>query len=127
MVVDTTTRIKSGIAGLDEILHGGFLPGRAYLVTGGPGTGKTIFGLQFLMAGPPRSSALFISFTETEKHLREHAASLSIRTESVEFLDLTAEADVFTEVLSYDIFSPSEVEREPISTSIRSRIDELSP
>lgn len=39
-------RIQSGIAGLDQILHGGFLKGGSYLILGVPGTGKTIFANQ---------------------------------------------------------------------------------
>jgi len=34
-------RLSTGILGLDQILHGGLIPGRAYLVRGRPGTGKT--------------------------------------------------------------------------------------
>lgn len=44
-------RVASGIAGLDEMLSGGFPPGHVVLVTGLPGTGKTCFGLQFLAHG----------------------------------------------------------------------------
>ncbi|MDF2693591.1 MAG: putative circadian clock protein KaiC, partial [Labilithrix sp.] len=44
-------RLSTGVAGLDEALHGGLLPGRTYVVRGGPGTGKTILGLHFLTAG----------------------------------------------------------------------------
>lgn len=39
-------RIKSGITGIDRIT-GGFPKGRSILITGEPGSGKTIFGLQF--------------------------------------------------------------------------------
>ena len=44
-------RIKTGISGLDELLEGGFPEGSSVLVSGGPGTGKTIFCLQYLYAG----------------------------------------------------------------------------
>ncbi len=44
-------RISTGIAGLDALLHGGYLRGRTYLVTGDTGTGKTIACLQFLLNG----------------------------------------------------------------------------
>ena len=45
------TLISSGISGLDALLGGGFPSGRAYLIKGTPGTGKTIFGVQFLYNG----------------------------------------------------------------------------
>src|SRR5438094_4409143 len=105
MSVETATRIVSGVTGLDQILHGGFLPGRAYLVTGPPGSGKTLFGLHFLAAGSSRT--LFVSFTETEQHLREDAEATGIQVGGVAFLDLTPEADLFSKAQAYDIFTPA--------------------
>jgi circadian clock protein KaiC len=40
------TRVPSGVAGLDEILRGGFFGGGLYIVEGPPGAGKTILGNQ---------------------------------------------------------------------------------
>jgi circadian clock protein KaiC len=44
-------RLKTGIPGLDEMLHGGLLARTATLVEGAPGTGKTTFGMQFIYNG----------------------------------------------------------------------------
>ena len=44
-------RVKTGVAGLDEMLGGGFLPQTANLVEGAPGTGKTTLGMQFIYSG----------------------------------------------------------------------------
>ncbi|MDI6806700.1 MAG: ATPase domain-containing protein, partial [Candidatus Aenigmarchaeota archaeon] len=44
-------RIKSGINGLDKLIEGGFPEGSVILVSGAPGTGKTLFGLQFIYQG----------------------------------------------------------------------------
>ncbi|RLE78972.1 MAG: KaiC domain-containing protein [Thermoprotei archaeon] len=44
-------RIRSGIPGLDEILHGGIPFRNVVLLSGGPGTGKSIFGQQFIYYG----------------------------------------------------------------------------
>ena len=41
-------KVLTGIPGLDEMLEGGIPQGRTCLLLGGPGTGKTLFGLQFL-------------------------------------------------------------------------------
>ncbi len=43
--------VSTGIEGLDDILGGGLLRGRTYLVTGETGTGKTLFSLTFLVGG----------------------------------------------------------------------------
>src|SRR2546423_10792035 len=44
-------RTSTGVAGLDGLIDGGFPSQRAILLRGQPGTGKTLFGLQFLMDG----------------------------------------------------------------------------
>ncbi|MBN1953911.1 MAG: ATPase [Anaerolineae bacterium] len=44
-------RVTTGIAGLDDMLQGGFVPNTAILVEGAPGTGKTTFGMQFIHHG----------------------------------------------------------------------------
>ncbi|MCD6372449.1 MAG: AAA family ATPase [Thermococcus sp.] len=47
----TWGRIRSGVPGFDELIEGGLIPGKAYLVTGPPGSGKTTFAMQFLVEG----------------------------------------------------------------------------
>lgn len=44
-------RVKTGIPGMDEILHGGIPKRNIVLLAGGPGTGKSIFGQQYLWNG----------------------------------------------------------------------------
>ena len=53
-------RVSTGVAELDEILNGGFLPRRAYLVRGDPGCGKTTLGMHFLHAGAQRQEATLL-------------------------------------------------------------------
>jgi circadian clock protein KaiC len=61
-----TKRVQTGVPGLDEMLHGGFLEGSAVLVQGAPGTGKTTLGLQFLHTGIVKEDepGLLITFEE---------------------------------------------------------------
>jgi circadian clock protein KaiC len=71
-----TVKAKSGIEGLDEILSGGFTRGHLFLIEGAPGTGKTTVALQFLMEGARAGEkCLYITLSETERELRESAAS----------------------------------------------------
>ena len=44
-------RLSLGITGLNEVIGGGLISQRSYLVRGGPGTGKTTLGFHFLAAG----------------------------------------------------------------------------
>ena len=68
----SSPRITTAIPGLEKILYGGFLPGRSYLVSGGPGTGKTTLGLQYL-ASSSDGNGLLISLGESERNLRADA------------------------------------------------------
>ena len=50
-IQSTLQKVPSGINGLDEITGGGLPAGRPTLVCGGPGSGKTLVGLSFLVNG----------------------------------------------------------------------------
>ena len=70
-------KVATGIDGFDEITGGGLPQGRPTLVCGGPGCGKTLFALQFLVHGAARGeSGVFVTFEETEEDLLKNAASL---------------------------------------------------
>lgn len=64
-------RIPTGIPGLDGLMEGGFVKGSTVLVSGGTGTGKTIFSLQYLWEGvnKHKESALHITFEETQDEI----------------------------------------------------------
>ena len=117
-------RVSTGIQGLDYILRGGLLSGRVYLVHGEPGTGKTTLGLHFVSSG---EGGLLITFAQSADHLRADAASLGLNLDNVRILDLTPPPETFVEMQAYDIFSPAEVEREPISLQISKTIQETQP
>lgn len=68
----------SGIAGFDEITGGGLPTGRPSLVCGGPGCGKTLFAMQFLVNGALLfdEPGVFMSFEENVEELTANVASL---------------------------------------------------
>ncbi len=51
IALEEDDRCPTGISGLDEVIGGGFPRGRTILLTGACGTGKTIFGVQYLFNG----------------------------------------------------------------------------
>lgn len=67
--VDTETRVASGIPGFDEMLEGGFPAGSLITLAGRPGTGKTIFGSQFLYNGAKeyKEPGMYVSMLEGRK------------------------------------------------------------
>ena len=67
-------RVTTGVPGLDALIGGGFPAHRVVLVYGDIGTGKTTFGLQFLMDGAARGEAgLLVSVDEKPRHVLEDA------------------------------------------------------
>ncbi len=68
-------RIKTGIEGLDNLIDGGFPKGSFAVVTGGPGTGKTILALQFLANGAQKydEKGLFITVEQSAEDVVSQA------------------------------------------------------
>lgn len=66
-------RVTSGINGFDQMAEGGFKKGTVNLVSGGAGSGKTIFGIQFLVDGLEKHNepGIYITFEEKKNKLFE--------------------------------------------------------
>ena len=71
-------KTQSGIRGLDEITFGGLPKGRPTLIAGGPGSGKTLMSMEFLVRGAIdyNEPGLFMAFEETAEELAQNVASL---------------------------------------------------
>jgi KaiC/GvpD/RAD55 family RecA-like ATPase len=69
------TRTKTGIKGLDEMIGGGIVEGSTVLLSGQSGSGKTIFGLQFLYNGITKynESGVFVTLETRPNELRAEA------------------------------------------------------
>jgi circadian clock protein KaiC len=58
-------RVKTGIADLDEMLRGGFMPGDAVMLAGSAGMGKTTLALQYLVNGVKLGEpGIYVTFEE---------------------------------------------------------------
>jgi circadian clock protein KaiC len=71
-------KTPTGINGLDEITNGGLPKGRPTLVCGGPGSGKTLFGIEFVVNGAVKydEPGVIITFEEKGEELATNVASL---------------------------------------------------
>ena len=71
-------RIKSGIRGLDELIEGGFPKNSTILISGGPGTGKTLFSLQFLVQGASKYNepGVYISLEEDPQRIISYTTAI---------------------------------------------------
>src|SRR5882757_1493185 len=90
-------KAATGIQGLDEITGGGLPRGRPTLVSGGAGSGKTLFGLEFLVRGATEydEPGVFMSFEESIPDLTKNVASLGFDLDR-----LVAEKKLFVDHVS---------------------------
>ncbi|MGZ6667788.1 MAG: circadian clock protein KaiC [Solirubrobacteraceae bacterium] len=77
-VLDALSKAPTGIPGLDEVTDGGLPRGRTTLLCGGPGCGKTLMALQFLVRGAVDGGepGVFVAFEESPAELAQNVASL---------------------------------------------------
>jgi len=79
-------KIKTGINGLDEITEGGLPEGRPTLVCGGPGCGKTLLAMEFVVKGAAlyNEPGVFMAFEEKAEELTANVASLGFDLEKLQ-------------------------------------------
>lgn len=99
--VNSSGKAATGIAGFDEITGGGLPAGRTTLLAGGPGSGKTIFALQFLVQGAHDDAepGIFVAFEESAQRIAANAESFgwklaALRKKQLFFLDAQPMADL---------------------------------
>jgi circadian clock protein KaiC len=121
-------RLQSGIAGLDDILHGGFPQGHLYLIEGDPGTGKTTLALQFLLEGIRNGeTVLYVTLSESRGELEQVATSHGWSTEGLGIFEMIPPDDDLTPESQYTVFHPSEVELADTIAAILGKVDEVKP
>jgi circadian clock protein KaiC len=84
-IPSSTSRVKSGVPGLDQRAGGGFLKGSTTILAGASGAGKTTFGFQFALQGVrDGKKSIFCSLEESPDEIRVMAKSLGINVEDLE-------------------------------------------
>jgi circadian clock protein KaiC len=121
-------RSKMGIAGIDEILHGGLIPARLYLVDGNPGAGKTTLALQFLREGVRQGEGcLYVTLSETAEELRAGADSHGWSLEGIEIVELIADESEFDGESQLTMFHPSEIDLTETTRKVLEAIERIKP
>lgn len=125
MTVDV---VHSGVAGLDEILGGGFPARRLYLVQGTPGAGKTTLGLQFLLEGAARGEqGLYITLSETREELEAVASSHGWSLDAITLYELAPRGDDLSLESQQTVFPTSEIELNETMQTLLARVEESKP
>ena len=79
---DPTTRVTTGVPGLDELVNGGYFLGSTTVIAGISGVGKSVMGLQYVAEGARRGErALMLSLDEQVPQLLRNANSVGIDLE----------------------------------------------
>jgi KaiC/GvpD/RAD55 family RecA-like ATPase len=83
---DSDARVPTGVPGFDELVAGGFPYNSSVLLSGGPGTGKSIFAMQYLVNGATKfgENGLYVSFEQRADALRKQSKQFGWDLESLE-------------------------------------------
>ncbi|MEA3249363.1 MAG: circadian clock protein KaiC [Patescibacteria group bacterium] len=103
-------KVRTGIVGFDELAEGGLPHGRTVLVSGPAGSGKTLFGLEFLLRGVSEFDApgVFVTFEERKSDIFNEVACFGWDLAAMEkegkiaFVDASSIADSQVEIGEYD-------------------------
>lgn len=123
-----SSRMATGIEGLDDILQGGFPVNRIYLVEGEPGAGKTTLALQFLMEGVRAGEAgLYVTLSETKEELEASAHSHGWTLDGINIHELAPAGDTLKPESQYTIFHPSEIELSETTNAVLKEVERIKP
>lgn len=121
-------RASTGVAGLDQIIGGGFPQHRMYLVEGDPGAGKTTLALQFLLAGAAQGeSGVYATLSETEEELRDVARSHGWSLDGITICELQTAEESLKADSQYTLFHPSEVELSETTQAVLDTVERVKP
>lgn len=131
------SRVNTTITGLDELIEGGFLENDVILVTGGPGSGKSTFGIQYIIGGIVEFNepGIYVTLEETpvrvirnmwrygwdlEKHVRENMLRI-IQSNPIQFKDFIKKESHSSAIR----VNPEGYMLENIINQIQSMVDEI--
>jgi circadian clock protein KaiC len=121
-------RSQTGIGGLDNILHGGLIEHRLYLLQGEPGSGKTTMSQQYLREGVRAGEkCLYITLSETKDELLAGAASHGWSLEGIEIVELIPGEGDLDPQSQLTMFQPSELEMGETTKRIIAAVKEFNP
>ncbi|MCU4802028.1 KaiA-binding protein [Halobacteria archaeon HArc-gm2] len=92
-------RVSSGVPGFDQLVEGGLLEDRLYVISGPPGSGKTTFCAQFITQGAKKGEdCLYVTMHETQTELMQDMSGYefgfdrAMQSDAIQFLNLVTES-----------------------------------
>jgi circadian clock protein KaiC len=121
-------RKSTGIAGLDDVLCGGFATDRMYLIEGSPGVGKTTLAMQFLLEGVRRGErTLYVTLSETRDELEAISESHGWSLDGIDIVELSQVENLFNVRVQNTLFQPPEMELGNLSALLVGEFDRVRP
>ena len=115
---DTSTRVTTGVPGLDEMMNGGYFLGSTTLVVGITGSGKSVMALQYVAEGARLGErSVMLTLDEPRAQVLRNAASIGI--------DLKTSIDKGLVRLAYD--RPQEIEIDRHFLQLERIVKEFKP
>ena len=113
---------------MDDVIGGGFHRGRAFLLEGEPGTGKTTIALQFLLTGVAQDErCLYITLSETEDELRASAESHDLSIDGLDTLRTHSPENLLDEDQQQSLLYSSDLELGETTKRIFEAFERLQP
>lgn len=126
--LNSPCRAETKIPGLDEVLNGGFIEHRMYLLEGNPGSGKTTLALQFLFAGVALGEkCMYVTLSETKDELLAGAHSHGWSLDGIQVVELVAEEVDLEAESQLTMYQPSEVELAETTKKVLSEVERTQP
>jgi circadian clock protein KaiC len=123
-----SSRVTTGVQGLDTILSGGLPQGRLYLLEGPPGSGKTTLSLQFLLQGLKQGErCLYVTLSETAEELREVANAHGWSLEGLHLFELGSAEDALGNGRLQSVLHSWEVELDETVKLVLGEVDRIRP
>jgi KaiC/GvpD/RAD55 family RecA-like ATPase len=90
-------RVKTGVKGLDEMLNGGLIARRPYVIVGPMGCGKTTLGVHFLLEGlRNEESVLLVALDDPPNEIKENMHSFGWDVSGIRILDATPDVKAYS-------------------------------
>jgi circadian clock protein KaiC len=125
---ESLDRSATGIVGLDDVLSGGFIRHRLYLVEGNPGAGKTTVALQYLLEGVrDGEKCLYVTLSETKEELTAGAKSHGWSLEGIEVVELTAAESELDGDSQITMYQASELELAETTKKVLNAVEKVNP
>lgn len=120
--------LSSGVAGLDDVLRGGFPEGCLCLIGGEPGAGKTTLAMQFLIAGAKAGErCLYITLSETRSEIDRVARGHGWDLSKIRMHEMVPSEHNLSPDRQLTVFNPSEVELGATTEAMIKAVEEYKP